>query len=59
MGICTEESPLQVHWPKSEETWCRLLITMAGETFDIRKSQVNLRIMNLQSEYLEEENSKW
>ena len=45
---------------KSEETLFRLLITMAEEIFDIRKSSVNLgkHIMNLKSEYVEEENSK-
>ena len=43
---------------KSEETLCRLLITMAEETFDMRMSRVNLekQIMNLMSEYVEEEN---
>ena len=38
-GICMEErSPLWVRRSKSEETLCRLLITMVEEIFDIRRS---------------------
>ena len=41
-GICMEErSPLWVRRSKSEETLCRLLITMVEETFDIRRSRVD------------------
>ena len=44
---------------RSGETLCRLLITMAEETFDIR-SQIDLgmQIMILRSEYVEGESSK-
>ena len=61
-GICLEErSPLWVRRSKSEETFCRLLITMVEETFDIRRSWVDhgRQIMNLKSGYVEGENSKW
>ena len=41
-GICmVERSPLWVRRSKSEETLCRLLITMVEETFDIRRSWVD------------------
>ena len=61
-GICMEErSPLWVRRSKSEETLCRLLITMVEETFDIRWSWVDhgRPVMNLKSRYVEGENSKW
>ena len=61
-GICMEErNPLSVHRSKSEETLCRLLITIMEETFDIKRSWVDHRksIMNLKSGYVEGENSKW
>ena len=61
-GICMEErSPLWVRRSKSEETLCRLLITMVEETFDIRRSWVDhgRPVMNLKSGYVEGENSKW
>ena len=48
-GLCMEErSPLWVRRSKSEETLCRLLITMVEETFDIRRSWVGhgKQIMN-------------
>ena len=51
MWICMEErSPLWVRRSKSEETLCRLLITMAEETFDIRRSWVDhgRPVMNLE-----------
>ena len=38
-GICMEErSSLRVRRSKSEETLCRLLITIVEETLDIRRS---------------------
>ena len=58
-GICMEEkSPLWVRRSKSEETLCRLLITMVEETFDIRRSWVDHErpVMNLKSGYVEGEN---
>ena len=60
-GICMEErSPLWVRRSKSEETLCRLLITMVEETFDIRSWVDHGRpVMNLKSGYVEGENSKW
>ena len=61
-GICMEErSPLWVRRSKSEETLCRLLITMVEETFDISRSWVDhgRPVMNLKSGYVEGENSKW
>ena len=61
-GICMEErSPLWVRRSKSEETLCRLLITMVEETFDIRRSWVDhgRPVMNLKSGYVEGENSRW
>ena len=61
-GICMEErNPLWVRRSKSEETLCRLLITMVEETFDISRSWVDhgRPVMNLKSGYVEGENSKW
>ena len=61
-GMCMEErSPLWVRRSKSEETLCRLLITMVEETFDISRSWVDhgRPVMNLKSGYVEGENSKW
>ena len=56
---CDERSPLWVRRSKSEETLCRLLITMVEETFDIRRSWVDhgKQIMNQKSGYVEGENS--
>ena len=44
-----------MHRSKSEETFCRPLITMVEETFDIRRSRVDhgRQIMNLKSGYVE------
>ena len=61
-GICMEErGPLWGRRSKSEETLCRLLITMMEETFDIRRSWVDhgKPIMNLKSGNVEGEYSKW
>ena len=60
MGLCMKEKWSIVSGSKSEETLCRLLITMVEETFDVSKSRVNLgkQIMNLRSEYVKEESSK-
>ena len=57
-----ERSPLRVRRSKSEETLCRLLITMVEEIFDIKRSRVEdgKQIMNLKSGYVEREiPSKW
>ena len=53
--ICMEEMGIRcikVRRSKSEDALCRLLTTMMEETFDIKKSQVNLvsQIMNLRNE---------
>ena len=53
-------SPLQVRRLQTEATLCRLLITLAEETFYMKNSWVNLgkQIWNLRNEYAEGESSK-